>query len=307
MRRARRTSALVAAALLALGACSGGGDDSAAVRPAASAPPAAAESADARPAGATGDAAEITALVRSVLLADKVGNICRERVSTRFVTTVFRTVKKCEKSWVDEAPEDRPTDVDVSNVRVNQLAATASIRQHGGAHEGAQGTWAFIRVDDGWRLADWGMDYLRSMVASLFQPENFADVEEGSLFSYPEVVSCFRRTLERQDDEEFRGSVHRMMREGQEAQQEFDRFLYPCSRMRDSSGLTALRRSFEVALRDENAKAGVAPLTACISRRMRVSVPDDRLSQLLTAGDAGKKTLHKRMRAALLDCALAKV
>jgi hypothetical protein len=306
MTRARRTSALFAAALLAVGACGGGGDDTAGPKSVASAAPASTAVASAEPATApSDDAAQITTLARSVLLADKVGNICRESVSARLVTTVFGTVRKCEKSWVDEKPEDRVTAVDVSDVQVHDLAATATITQHGGVHEGAKGTWAFIRVDDDWRL--WGVDYLRSMFATLFRHENFAEAEEGNLFSYPEVITCYRRMVERQDDEEFRRSVHRMMREGEEAQEEFDRYLTPCSRLRDSTGLTALRRSFEVGLRTEIEKAGVSPLTNCISRRLRVRVPDERLRELIAAGAEGKKTIHSRMRDALLDCALKDV
>lgn len=310
MTRARRTSALFAAALLALGACTGGGDDTAGVRSAASASPGgiASGAKDAPVGEASDDAAEITALTRSVVLADEVGNICREKFSVRFVSKIFRTVKHCEKSWMDEEKDERATSVDVSNIRVHKLSATATVRERGGIHEGLSGTWGFIRVGDRWLVADWGIDYLRSLFAVIFSPQNFADDEdEGNLFSFPEVVTCFQKKAARLSDADFRGFLQGTTRGERDAKERLESLITSCSWLRDATGLTAFRRSFEVGVRKEVAKAGVQPLTDCISKQLRVTVPDERLRELIADGAEGKKVIHSRMRAALLDCALKKV
>ena len=292
-----RASALLAAGLLSLAACSGGADAGTAPGPVAAATTPAAAPA---PVGAE---AKITELVRSVVLADTVGNICREKLSVRFVTTMFGSVSKCEAAWQDEAPTERATGATVSNIRVDGLAATATVTEQGGRHEGIRGTWGFIRVGEDWRTAAWGVDYLRSTFAGVFGAGQNSE-QEGSLFHYPVVRTCFNEKVQRRSDAAFRGLVQRLMRDEAQATENVGDYLVACAGIRDRQGLTAMRRSFEVGVRRQTERDGVRHLADCVTRRLRTTVSDRELGELVMTREEGRTAIQRRIRHAAFDCSL---
>lgn len=302
MTRARRTSALLAAGLLALGACSGGGD-AAAPRPIATpSTPAAAPAAG-------GDEARIVALARAAVLAQSVGNLCSEKFSARFVQTVFGSVRRCEKSFHPDHPDNRTQDAQVSDVKVNGLAATATVTEIGGEWAGARGTWAFIRVGDDWRIAAWGPDYLRAAFRVMFGPER-RSADPGNLFSDPAVLACVSKEVQSLGDRAFTRFAYRMFREDARGTRELNGFLRSCAIVPGEDGRTPLRRTFEVGVRRGAERGGVPELAECMTRRLRTEIKDEDLLRVFDSFvKTGKypKPLQRRASHASLDCALANV
>lgn len=294
---ALRTSALLAAGLLSVAACGGSEDAGTAPAQVAAATTAAAASA---PVSAE---AKLTELVRSVVLADTVGNICRDKFSVRFATTMFGSISKCETAWAEEAPTERATGATVSDIQIDGLAATATVTEQGGRHEGIRGMWGFIRVGEDWRTAAWGVDYLRTMFAALYGPGGNSEQEE-SLFHYPAVRTCFNEKVQQRSDAAFRGLVQRLMRDEAQATEQVGKYLVACAGIRDRQGLTAMRRSFELGVQRQTERDGVRHLADCVTRRLRTSVSDRELGELVMTREEGRTSISRRIRHATFDCSL---
>ena len=303
MTRARRTPALCAAALLALGACSGGGDDGAA-------PPAAPAAGTPAPGTApTDDVARITELARSVIMAQTAGDLCRERFSAKFVKTVFKSVARCEKGWQADDPKDRTQDATVSNVRISGSAATATVGEVGGEWAGAQGTWAFLKVGDTWRVAAWGVDYLRAGANASFSPSK-RSTDPGDLLGDLEVLACLRKELAEKEDKAFTRLTYGLLRDDATARAALNSLMFSCAAVPGSDGLTPMRRSFEVGVRQGAVRGGMPQIADCTVRRLRAAMSQEdlhwALDSFLTKGTY-PKPLQRRVNNVMLDCALAKV
>lgn len=302
MTHALKASALLAAGVLALTAC-GGGDEPAAAPVVSPAPVAAASPA------ATGDAAKITELARAVVRAQTVGDICREKFSAKFVTTVFGSVATCEAAWSPDDPADRTQDATVSDIRVDGLAATATVTEVGGEWDGAGGTWAFIRAGDTWRIAAWGVDYLRAAFRAYFGPDHLS-TDPGNLLSDPAVSACVSDKVQRPKDKAFTRFTYRLFRGDARAAAALNEYLLSCAVVPASDGITPLRRTFEVGVKRGAERGGRPELAGCVARRLRTAISDQELIEATTGFLAtGKypKPLQRRVDHVSLDCALKDV
>jgi hypothetical protein len=278
-----------AAGVLTLSACGplGGGSDGATstaakAAPAATALPSAGAKPAVPPAAALGapasaaDAAEITSLTRTVVLADKVGDICRKKLSAKFVSTTFRTVARCERTWIDKTDKDKSDDVtgvDLSNIRVSGSAATAAVTLHGGSSEGTSGTWAFLRDGNRWLLAAWGVDFLRSSWDFTGYKSDGPDDPLG----YPAVQTCLTDKFRHMSDKAFEGFANAVTRDDKVAYRAFGRDVTSCTRVPDAEGVTTVRRLFEVGLKQGLEKQNLARLADCVTHRLRTTITDDDL------------------------------
>ncbi|HUR73253.1 MAG TPA: hypothetical protein VMZ00_03210 [Sporichthya sp.] len=301
MTRARKTSALLVAGLLAVAGCGGseGGAASAPVSAAAS-PPA--------PPVANDDPAKITQLARSVVLADSGRDLCRERFSARFVTTVFGSAAACEGAWRPDPADHKTQEATVSDIRVSGLAATATVTEVGGEWDGARGTWGFIRVGEDWRVAAWSVDYLRSAFRASFGPAQ-RSADPGNLFSDLAVLGCVSDKVQRPEDVAFTRWAYRMLRSDARAAKALNNHLRSCALVRGTDGLTPLRRSFEAGVRRGAERGGTAQLAGCMTRRLRTAITDRDLGRVfdtfLASGEY-PPAIQRRARDAALDCALKK-
>jgi hypothetical protein len=239
------------------------------------------------PAAVPTDAATITALARTVVLADKVGDICREKLSAKFVMTVFKTVQRCERNWDsgdDKDQSDDATGVTVSNVRVSGVAGTATVTELYPSGN-VTGTWAFFRVGKSWRVAAWGTDYLRSGFRNMFGPGYRSEGAEDPL-GYPVVRTCLSGKLDRLSDADMDTFGYGMFRADKAVVQQLQRDVMTCARVRDAEGVTTLRRLFEVGLR-KGMKPGSEAAFTCVTQRLRKTITDD---QILAGSEAWQKT-----------------
>lgn len=312
MTRARRTSALFAAALIAVGACTGGGADTAkpsglvgttpGAVPAAAATAAAPSDPVPTETAPSADAAALTELTRAVVLADKVGDICREKLSAKFVMTVFKTIARCKRTWLDhDEKADAPTGVAVSDIRVRGAAATATVTLRGGAAEGVTGTWAFLRADDVWRVAAWGVDFRRSGYKfDTYRPDGPEDP-----LGYPAVQTCLTAKFEAMSDDAFTKLDNGLNREDKRAVLRLQEDVLDCARVPDAEGITTFRRLFEVGVR-KGMKTVPDATFDCVTQRLRKTLPDE---EIIKGTAAWQKTgvyppdLRRKAFRAGYDCA----
>ena len=313
MTRARKTSALLAAGLLSLGACGGGGDDAAGLKPAAAAPGAGTSAVTGSPpsnapsAGPTGDAAAITELARYVVLSEESPGLCRDKFSAKFVGTVFRSVTRCERAMrqQDKDPSDDTVDVRVTDVKVSGLAATATITEYMRDKDSATGTWAFIRAGDQWRVAAWGVDYLRSGFRTVFGPTHTSKGVDD-VMSHAPTRSCVGEWVERRDDESLTRLAYGLFRNDKRVVEEMQDQVVTCAAAPDATGVSALRRVFEHHLRADVTKKVGPEIAECGIRRTRAAITDEHLAEMERA-DKVPAWLERRLRNIGLDCALDQV
>lgn len=255
------------------------------------------------------DTATITELARTVILADQVGDICREKLSAKFVATVYRTVARCEKTWVDPDDKDTaddPTGVSVSDARVNGDVATAVITLQGGEVEGVSGTWAFLRAEETWRVAAWGIDFLRSS----FSFDSYRSDGPEDPLGYPAVKNCLSDKLERRSDAAFRTFAYGLARQNRNTIGRLQADVMTCARVPDADGVTTLRRLFEVGVRQgmKSTTPGSEAVYDCVVQRLRKTLSDDDVADGTLAwqktGVYPREMLQRAYRAGF-DCAAA--
>lgn len=292
---------MFAAALLSLGACSGGGDDPAALEPAAAAPSVAPTAA------ATGDAAAITALARYVALSQESPALCRDKFSAKFVGTVYRSVTRCERAMrkEDKDPSDDTVDVQVTDVKVSGLAATATITEYTRDKDSATGTWAFIRAGDEWRVAAWGVDYLRSGFRTVFGPHHTSKGVDDVL-SHAPTRSCVGDWFERRDDASFTRLAYGLFRNDKRIVEQMQDQVVTCAAAPDATGVSALRRVFEHHLRADVTKKVGPEIAECGVRRTRAAITDEHLAEVERA-DKIPAWFERRLKNIGLDCALDQI
>jgi hypothetical protein len=290
----RATGVPVAIVVLSLVACSTGGttgDD------AALPPTAAASSAPAR----AGEEAKIAALARSLALATEVGKLCRTDMTTAFVRDTFGSVAACEDDWVEDDPADRTVDADVADVHVNELAATAVLTLRDAHGASVRGTWAFARVGEDWRLAVWGVDFLRSLMSTAFGPAYRSDGPQDPLDD-PVVRGCVGDRVQRLSDAALTTFVHRLLRESARAKKTFGRFWDACALVPGADGLSPARRAFETGLRQGLERQALEGIADCVNTALRSEFTD---TEILRAAKRNVRppAMQGRIDAAGIECA----
>lgn len=284
-----RASAAVAivgvAGVMSIAACgivgTGGSDGTQATGTTRTASPAASPSGSA---ASPADAAKITDLARYVVLTDTGANtLCREKLSAKFVATVFHTVKRCRHAISPDAPDNKTQDIRVTDIRVSGPAATATITEVGGEWADARGTWAFIRTGENWSVAAWGVDYLRSAFKAQYTT-GYHPRQTGDLISDPTVRGCLSDKLQTLDDETFTAQAFGMFRGDKTALKTYSDFQGACELMPGPDGLSAVRRNFDAGLKAGATKAGNGGIADCVSARLRKAISDREIQDLANSG-----------------------
>jgi hypothetical protein len=277
--RARRAAAALPGLVLLTGLAACGGDGSA----------------------AGGDEARIIDVARAVVTATSGETVCRSQLSGDFVAAVFGDLDTCVRAGTESGSAADATGAAVTDVAVDGNAATAVVTEQGGVADGARGTWGFVRDADGWRVAEWRLDYLRADFAAQFGPTYRSDGADDP-FADPVVRSCVSHRFQGLGDTEFRTTAYALLRGSAAGSQALRTWYYDCiSGGGGKPGGSTLRRIFEDGLRQADQ---IPPdVIECVVRKLRRSVSD---AEIRAMGESGATTtpagIQKRIQRATVDC-----
>jgi len=278
---------ILAVALTATAGCgSNGGSDNTAssnAAPTASSAPSAAP-ALAPSSGSKKDIAAITKLTKAVETG-KPEVACRTLMNAAMIKATFGTVANC----VAGADTDDPTTgVTVASVQVTGNSATAVVTDSGGANDGATGTWHFERTGKTWKLAGWGVDYMRSLTAVNFGPR-YKPSDADDPFANEAYRLCVRDGMLAKDDAAFR----KLALEMETDHNTLAGPVFAACATKGPGGESPFRAIFEQGLRDEFHHFG-APAEAadCVIDKLRTAVAEANLINAVLNG-AGSSELNK--------------
>jgi hypothetical protein len=277
----RPSAPALIALTLALATGCGGGDDKAASSPAPTTAPPATVAPSAAATGGPGskaDVAAITTLAKEINSATP-SHVCTDLFTTQLVTTVFGGLDTCISS--DNGDTQPTTGAAVSAVRVAGDTATAIITDKGGASAGAKGTWHFVRSDGAWRLAEWGVDYLRAEYASQFG-SNYEPDGSDDPFADAGYRSCLNLGMQAKDDDAFRKLAY-----GLQSNRNDDTLgaIFQACAKTGPEGKSPFRTAFEDQLRAEG-KSGVMTTAEaqCVIDKLRDAISESDLVVALLNG-----------------------
>ncbi|HZE67338.1 MAG TPA: hypothetical protein VE081_11940 [Sporichthyaceae bacterium] len=283
---------ILALTLAATAGCgsSGGSDNTASsgTAPTAATPSAASTKPSANPAGpSTGSKTDIAAIIKLAKAIDtnKPELVCTTLMTTTMISTTFGTVANCVATDDQDAPTTGAT---VATVAVNGNKATAIVTDKGGSSDGATGTWHFERTGKIWKLAEWGVDYMRSQVDANFGPK-YKSSEAGDPFAVAAYRLCIRDGMLAKDDATFRKLAVEMTTDHNSLAGP----VFAACASKGPGGESPFRASFEKGLRDEfHAFGAPAEAADCVLAKLRTALPEATLINALLDGP-GSKTMSK--------------
>lgn len=294
-RRSLRAAVAASCAVLVLAGCSDDGaeDDAAQAGPETTQTPTA------------GDAEQITAVAVELATTDDLVRKCEALATPGFVLAVFGSQENCKTSDDDAAGDSEATGADVGSVVVTGDSATAVITLRGGDTDGASGSWRFSKGADGWRLAEWSIDYLRSVLATGFGP-NYEAEEADDPFAEEEIRSCFTAKLQSLDDQSFRTVVYSLVANRDDSNEVLGRALIECGYTDDESDLpaadTEVRAAFEASYRASGSQARPDADIDCELEQLRESVTDSEIEAAETGDSDAYAAIGAAAAEAQDDC-----
>lgn len=264
---ARRTAVFASCAALALSGCAGDsreGDEAAAPEITQTLTPS--------------DSELITAAAVELATTDDLTRKCEQLATSGFVLAVFGSQENCKTSDSDADSGDDATGAKVSGVMVEGATATAVVTLEGGDTAGATGAWRFAKdPGGGWRLSEWSIDYLRSVLATGFGPNYRAD-DENDPFAEADTRECFTAKLQSLDDQSFRTVVYSLVANRDDSNELLGQALIDCGYTDFGSELDAadseVRASFEASYRASASQARPGADLDCELEALRESVTD---------------------------------
>ncbi|MBA3744400.1 hypothetical protein [Sporichthya sp.] len=247
--------------------------------------------------GGSGDDAEITELARVVVTARQGDEVCRTRLTEDFVRTAFGDVDVCVTSGISDDPADVATGASVTDIEVDGDTATAVVAEQGGQADGARGTWAFAREAEGWRVAEWRIDYLRSTFAAEIGPA-YRPAGPEDPFADPAARACVSGKFQALADPEFRSTAFEILRGSQAGEATLRGWYNDC--VPGAKGVSTLRRDFEEVLRQADIPAEVID---CAVLKLRETVTDAEIRTMGKSGAAAPPpAVQKRIEKATVEC-----
>lgn len=235
-----------------------------------------------------GDAEQITAVAVELATTDDLVRKCEQLATSGFVLAVFGSQENCRTTDDDADGDSEATGADVSSVLVTGDSATAVITLRGGDTDGASGAWRFSKDAGGWRLAEWSIDYLRSVLATGFGPTYEAE-DADDPFAEEEIRSCFTAKLQSLDDQSFRTVVYSLVANRDDSNEVLGRALIECGYTANASNLPAadseVRAAFEASYRASGSQARPEADIDCELEQLRDSVTDSEI-EAAEAGDS---------------------
>ncbi len=234
-----------------------------------------------------GDSAEedIRSVAKRSVLSKDVKVKCEEVSTKGFIKRVYGDVAQCRRAErTPDLIDEPPTEVRVSNVKVDGDQATATVIYEGGDTPGATGTFEFRKEDDEWRIDDLGVDFLRSQAQKGLE----SDEQEVAALQDENVRACARKAFAKLSDDQVKRVAYAAIAERPGSQGEVSRVFAPCILPGSGTGSQTglLREQFVRGITSRLRRGGVSQADIdCIERRLRSSISATEILQSGT-GDA---------------------
>jgi hypothetical protein len=279
---------ILAVALAATAGCGGGSvtaNSSAAPTATVTTAPSPTPTALAPSSGNKADIAAITKLAKDID-SGKAATVCRTLLTPVMVKTVFGTVAGCIAADTgDDAPT---TGASVASVQVTGNEASAVVTDRGGSSDGATGTWHFERVGKVWKLASWGVDYLRAQFDVNVGPK-YSSAGADDPFADSGYRMCIHDAFAAADDATVQAVAYGLQ---QGHNTETGPLFATCS-AKGPGGASPFRNTFEDGVRAQMHAFG-APTEAadCVVEKLRTALDEGLLINAVLDGP-GSKQLSK--------------
>ncbi len=132
---------------------------------------------------APSDERQIQSAVERLLESERIVDQCETGVSPRFVREVYGTLVRCREANRPNPDASDPDTARTSAVRIDGERASVGVTLTSVKGSRATGRLALVRHDGAWKVDRLGVDFLRSIFATL---PNEADTAEQRL-----VLGCF--------------------------------------------------------------------------------------------------------------------
>lgn len=296
-RLAATITAILAASAIAAGC---GDDDEGGDEPVATGTTSTATTAPPSSNASAEDEREIAAVIRRSLIQDDPAEECRT-LTRRLIGVIYDSPSRCRRLAADDDDdEEDPDEVDVSSVNVTGEQATAQIEASGGGFDDVTGGIDLAQEDGEWKIDDLQPDLLRTLLTAGF--EEAAEEDEEELLSSRDVRTCTNDSLGDLPDRELKDLAYDAIGERSGAEERVGRLLLECLG-RSDEGRAALRRQFEQGLRQDDDIP--RSLRDCLIRRLRQTVPDEQIADLVAARSEGRQPspqLQQLIQQAALRC-----
>ena len=167
------------------------------------------------PVASEADTLAITEVATTVIAGKEPGHTCNVLLSKEFVEEFYATRPTCRRLVAARSGDTATAVVDA--VDVEGARGSATVTAQGGAADGATGTWNFVRTPQGWQVEDWGVDYVRSLVAALFGPR-YRPSGAADPLGEQKVRDCVNRQFQDKDDDAFLAEAKIYLRGGKPAE-----------------------------------------------------------------------------------------
>ncbi|HEX3614445.1 MAG TPA: hypothetical protein VHU88_22350 [Sporichthyaceae bacterium] len=268
--------------------------------PSASAAPVKTPDARATP-GSTSDVSAITKIVKSVAVtADYQHVVCQQLFTPDFVTTAFGGMNDCQEYQVGAGTGSHATGASVSDVKVEGDTAAGNVAVQGGSAGGSTGTWYFQRSAGTWRVADQGVNYLRSNFKLGIARQ--ASTDSSNPFADTVYRDCFAVTVLALPDGQFRTAFFA----NQAGVSTLGQVVAPCD-AKAPGGVSPFRALFEKEIRSALAAQQLSATTqncAVYAMKKTISDPDltDAILDETVPGAAADNNLQSLETVTLSTC-----
>ncbi len=267
------------------------------------------------------DEAAISAVITKGVTSTDVEEKCVETVTTGFVTAVYGDLETCRAAEAEEDDDPPPTGAATSDIVIDGDDATAKVTIEGGNTDGATGTITLAKEDGDWKVAELGIDLLRSQLSTGFEKGDFGP-DDGPLQD-PAVRTCINDGLQALDDAKFRSIAHASIAE-KDPPAEFNSVITECISQGGAEGaddsaadegassgeepddgeLSLLRRQFEEGIRESAEDDGAtAEQIDCVLRETRETISEDEIVEQVGRGaDDVAPELAQKAAAAIQKC-----
>jgi hypothetical protein len=280
--------AILAVALAATAGCGSGAGEAATAHAAPSATATSPVPSTGAPAPSSGSKADIAAITKlaKAIDAGKAATVCRTMLTPAMVKTVFGDLSTCLAA--DDGDEHPTTGATVTAVQVSGARASAVVTDRGGSSDGATGTWHFERTGKTWRLAAWGVDYLRAQFDLKFGPRYRAEGAEDP-FADTAYRMCIHDAFLAADDDTVQAVAYGL----QQGRNTKTGPLFATCSTKATGGTSPFRKSFEDGVRAQMHAFG-APTEAadCVVDKLRTVLDEAVLINAVLDGP-GSKQLNK--------------
>lgn len=237
--------------------------------------------------GGRDDERQVADVLRAGLTSKDPEVVCEGSLSGDLLRRVYGGAARCHRIEGKDAQQgNQARSAQVTDVKVDGERATAVVHLRGGDQDGARGALSLVAQDGDWRISDLSPALLRSQ----FEAGMRTDRELGA-----EIKRCIGERVLALGDAELRELAYGSIGERVAAQRRLVTMFGNCQASSPNGGggagdgtASVLRHQFEQGIAQSLRRDGAgAEAIACVNRRLRERIGDQRLVELI--GAAGKE------------------